>query len=97
MPEGSSSEAPVIKPGPSTLKKRLKGFFSCVMAASSEPVPPVGSECGMTGASLRRDDSSRSPWVMEFSSGAIRCQAKFLIFHPDENDPQKSAALERLE
>src|SRR5438552_10077190 len=26
MPEGSSSDAPVIKPGPRTIKKRLNGF-----------------------------------------------------------------------
>jgi hypothetical protein len=28
MPEGSSSDAPVIKPGPSIFKKRLTGFGS---------------------------------------------------------------------
>src|SRR6266404_6292924 len=96
MPEGSSSEAPVIKPGPSTLKKRLIGFFSCVMAASSEPVPLAGSECGMTGALLRRGDLSCSPWVTEFLSGAIRYPATILVFHPDESGPQEFAALDHV-
>src|SRR5712664_656760 len=52
MPEGSSSDAPVISPGPSTFRKRLIGFLSSIMAASREPVPPAGSECGITGAPL---------------------------------------------
>ena len=49
IPEGSSSDAPVINPGPSNLKKRFTGFFSCTMAASNDAVPPAGSECGITG------------------------------------------------
>src|SRR3977135_878811 len=52
MPEGSSSDAPVISPGPSIFRKRLIGFLSSIMAASREPVPPAGSECGITGAPL---------------------------------------------
>src|SRR5712664_4780280 len=52
MPEGSSSDAPVTSPGPSTFRKRLIGFLSSIMAASRGPVPPAGSECGITGAPL---------------------------------------------
>src|SRR5258707_1190500 len=33
MPDGSSSEAPVISPGPRIRKRRLIGFFSCPIAA----------------------------------------------------------------
>src|SRR5207253_186227 len=49
MPEGSSSEAPVINPGPSILRNLLRGFLSSVIAASSEAVPPAGSACGISG------------------------------------------------
>src|SRR5258706_15907099 len=52
IPEGSSSDAPVISPGPRTFRKRLIGFRSSIMAASREPVPPAGSGGGMTGAPL---------------------------------------------
>src|ERR1700682_2589991 len=46
MPEGSSSDAPVMRPGPSSLRIRLTGFFSPAGAASKDPVPSIGSECG---------------------------------------------------
>src|SRR5436853_5491584 len=51
MPEGSSSEAPVIKPGPKILKNFFIGFGSCSMAASSDAVPAAGCLCGILGLS----------------------------------------------
>src|ERR1700704_909554 len=62
MPEGSSSDAPVTSPGPSTFRKRLIGFLSSIMAASREPVPPAGSECGITGAPLSDANPDCSLW-----------------------------------
>src|SRR5260370_19736327 len=47
--EGSPFEAPVIRPGPSTLKKRLIGFFSSTIAASNEKLLSADSEGGMKG------------------------------------------------
>src|ERR1035437_4733871 len=34
MPEGSSSDAPVIRPGPRALPRRLKAFFSALISAA---------------------------------------------------------------
>src|SRR2546426_7698941 len=70
MPEGSSSEAPVISPGPSSLKKRLTQLLSSIMAASSETVPPAGSEWGMTGC-LTGVDSVRLPRATTLSASPI--------------------------
>src|SRR5437588_7130914 len=70
MPEGSSSEAPVIRPGPRSLKKRLTRLLSSIMAASSETVPPAGSEWGMTGC-LTGSDSVRLPLVTTLSASPV--------------------------
>src|SRR5438132_4086024 len=47
MPDGSSSDAPVMRPGPRIFTKRLSGFGSISMAASSVAVAAAGSECGI--------------------------------------------------
>jgi hypothetical protein len=47
IPEGSSSEAPVMRPGPSNLKNRLTGLVSCLI---STRVPRIASACEMVGA-----------------------------------------------
>src|SRR5438105_2124481 len=70
MPEGSSSEAPVTSPGPSRLKKRLTRLLSSIMAASSETVPPAGSEWGVT-ACFTGLASVRLPLVTTLSASPI--------------------------
>ena len=45
IPEGSSSEAPVIKPGPRIFKKRRKILGA--LGASREAGPPAGGTLGM--------------------------------------------------
>ena len=70
IPEGSSSEAPVISPGPRSLKKRLTRLLSSLMAASSETAPPADSEWGMTGC-LTGVDSVRLPLVTTLSASPI--------------------------
>src|SRR5258708_9191997 len=73
MPEGSSSDAPVINPGPSTFRKRLNGFLSSIIAASREPVPPEGSECGITGALLSGANPVFSPRDITLASALFNC------------------------
>ena len=48
MPEGSSSEAPVMKPGPSIFRKRRKACAPVSIAASTVAVPPAGGMAGIT-------------------------------------------------
>src|SRR5438132_7860202 len=49
MPDGSSSEAPVISPGPRNIRKRLRGFVSRSILDSS------ASSCALAGLSFDRD------------------------------------------
>src|SRR5437764_7424698 len=46
IPDGSSSEAPVINPGPRIIRTRLMGFFSRASLDSS-----VDSRCRLAGVS----------------------------------------------
>src|SRR5437588_12372348 len=64
MPEGSSSDAPVINPGPSILRNRLNGFAWRSAALGTDPLPALGSALGggresvvrpMAGSDLGRD------------------------------------------
>lgn len=48
MPLGSSSDAPVMKPGPRIFPAFLSGLRSAAISAAVPPVAPAGSECGMT-------------------------------------------------
>jgi hypothetical protein len=52
MPDGSSSDAPVMRPGPRILSKRLTGFGSLPTDASVVWVPEADSECGIRRARL---------------------------------------------
>src|SRR5205085_5861693 len=76
IPEGSSAEAPVMRPGPSSLKKRLNGFFSLSSSASSDLVGC--STCGACGLP-ESPDSSRlrrsladTPFAMLASEAHLR-------------------------
>src|SRR5664280_444863 len=48
MPEGSSSDAPVIKPGPRALPRRFRGFFSARNSAALGSTGRPGSTLGPT-------------------------------------------------
>src|SRR5207245_6807064 len=48
MPLGSSSDAPVMKPGPRILPIFLAGLVSDPISAAVPAVAPDGGECGMT-------------------------------------------------
>ena len=47
MPLGSSSDAPVMKPGPRILPAFLSGLRSFAISEAVPDVAPAGSECGM--------------------------------------------------
>jgi hypothetical protein len=49
IPDGSSSEAPVIRPGPRIFRKRFRGFRSPATVASREPGGTAGSMWGIRG------------------------------------------------
>src|SRR5450756_2687811 len=48
MPEGSSSDAPVIRPGPRALPRRFSGFFSARSSAAWGSTGRPGSTLGPT-------------------------------------------------
>src|SRR5260370_21602557 len=59
MPDGSSSEAPVMSPGPRILMKRMKGLRSRSAATAADCAPGLGSILGIVGVlarPLRRPD-----------------------------------------
>src|SRR5665811_392653 len=49
MPEGSSSEAPVMRPGPKELRRRFSGFFSARSSAAFGSTGRPGSTRGPSG------------------------------------------------
>src|ERR1700690_1305230 len=49
MPDGSSSDAPVIRPGPRTLNARFSGFFSARSSAAFGSTGRPGSTRGSSG------------------------------------------------
>src|SRR5436305_801861 len=82
MPEGSSSEAPVMSPGPRALRKRTTGWAARAVAASSVPVPPADGWCGIVAAPA----SSSVPLASARRCCAIPLDNKFdrkNYFYPD--------------
>src|ERR671930_1284619 len=65
MPDGSSSEAPVISPGPRSRKNRLSGFFSLARRVANDS---IGSLMGSRSPKGVRDHA-RWPSADRFAHG----------------------------
>jgi hypothetical protein len=74
MPDGSSSAAPVIKPGPSLRRNRVTGFFDLDSFVAVEGVS------GESGASFFNESSGAVGWDA-FARGSN---------HPPRNDRNSS-------
>src|SRR5450756_1078987 len=91
MPEGSSSDAPVIRPGPRVLPRRFSEFFSARSSAALGSTGRLGSTRGspVLAAAVRSGTDSSPPLCASFPTAA---QAQYVssdleLFVADCQDP----------